>query len=679
MEFKIFGNKIEINIFKINEKKKEVKDNKGYNYNMIILLSTFLIFTLIFAYFKYKNNIVVGEVSKNDIIAYKKYEYKQDILDDELREKIYKNTKADYDRKTDVEQNQIKRFEKVLTQLDTIDIKDENAIYDFIKLNKLNISVSDIISIGINRGYRYNNYLLDVLTEVYAEGVIRKSDLNKILSKKQIVLDSYEKNLIKNFIEANLILNEEKTKSKIDENIQSLRNNTIVIKKGDVIVKKGETITNQEYNQLIKLGLINGADKLVRVVASVIFNISIAITIYITARNHLKKTVESKGFYPTYLLFVFVLSLYTIFAIDNDFMLFLTPITIIVINSLILTKDKFYSFLITMLVNILVSPNVEWFIITNLLTVIAINNIENIKTRMDIVKLAFKLGAIQAIFCLIYASIYNHDLKILTIMLAFSIISSFLTGVICLGTIPYFENTFNILTDIKLLEIGDYSAPLLKRLLLEAPGTFHHSILVGALAEQAAQEIGANPILARVGAYYHDIGKLKRPLYFIENQDGKENLHNELKPSLSSLILTSHTNDGYILAKNQYLPEEILKIIIEHHGTTSVQYFYYKAVEIGENINETDFRYVGPKPSSKESALVMLADTVEAAVRASKDKSKEGIENTIRYLIKYKIDDNQLSDCDISLNDIEKIVQAFLKVLRATYHERIQYPKIGRK
>ena len=502
--------------------------------------------------------------------------------------------------------------------------------------------------------------------------------MNKILSKKQIVLDNYEKNLIKNFIEANLILNEEKTKSNIDENIQSLRNNIISIKKGDLIVKKGDVITQQDYEQLEQLGLVNNYDRYLRMTFKILFIITISILTYITGKEYLKKSVNSKGFYPVFISFIFINLMYLL-GIKGEYFLFILPITGISIISMALVNDKLFSFVASLLVNILLAPNLEWFIVMNILSLIAINNNAKIKNRMDIVKSGFKLGAMQAIFSIIYSVIYNYDIGLITVLLTFSIISGILTGMLCLGTIPYFENTFDILTDIKLLEIGDYSAPLLKRLLLEAPGTFYHSIMVGALAEQAAEAIGANPILARVGAYYHDIGKLKRPVYFVENQGGMDNLHDELKPSLSSLILTSHPKDGYILAKNEGLPEELLNIIIEHHGTTAVQYFYYKAVEIGENINETDFRYIGPKPSTKESAIVMLADTVEAAVRASKDKSKEGIENTIRYLIKYKVDDNQLNNCDISLSDIEKIISAFLQVLKAAYHERIQYPKISRK
>ena len=200
--------------------------------------------------------------------------------------------------------------------------------------------------------------------------------------------------------------------------------------------------------------------------------------------------------------------------------------------------------------------------------------------------------------------------------------------------------------------------------------------MVGALAEAGAEAIGANATFARVASYYHDIGKMKRPLFFVENQKGGKNPHNTIKPSLSALIITSHTRDGYIIGKQNKLPKEILDIILEHHGTTLVQFFYYKALEKGEEVLESDFRYSGPKPKTKESSIIFLADTIEAAVRASEDKSREGIENLIRYLIRYKIDDNQLSNSNLTLGEIEKVIRAFLNVLQGAYHERIKYPKL---
>ncbi|WP_068268011.1 HD family phosphohydrolase [Caviibacter abscessus] len=681
MKINFFGRKIEISIKNVNVNLKLAKDNSTmdkYSYRTMFLLLTFLFFVILSLIHRNSTEYIVGNKVEQDIIAYKTVVYEKDILNIDIQEKIEKNTSPEFDRKIEVGTEKVKKFSELLQELSKLDLKNENSITKFIEKNKLNISESDIKKIGINGDLNYYIYLTEILTGLYEEGIVRKTDFNKILSKKQIVLESYEKNLLRNYIEPNLIINEEKTREKIKENINALKNNKIKISKGDIIAKKGDIITQSTYDQLEQLGLVNNHNKILRISFTFLFLSVLSILYYIGGETYLKKGINSKGFYPTFITFIIINVLYWILDFD-ELMLFIIPFASLPIVASILTKEKMFSLSISILASLTIVPNLEWFIILIVISIIAIITNEKLTNRLELVKNGFKIGVMQAIFSVLYGVIYNYGISYITIFVVFSLISGFFTGMICLGILPYFENTFSILTDIKLLELGDYSSSLLKQLLLTAPGTFHHSIMVGALAEQAAEVIGANPILARVGAYYHDIGKMKRPLYFVENQGGLENLHNELKPSLSALILTSHPKDGYILGKQHGLPEEILNIIVEHHGTTMVQYFYYKAVEIGENVSEVDFRYVGPKPSTKESAIVMLADTVEAAVRASKDKSREGIENTIRYLVKYKIDDNQLSNCDINLADIEKIIEAFLVVLKAIYHERIQYPKINSK
>lgn len=681
MKINFFGRKIEISIkdsnINLKPTKAGSKSNK-YRHRTIFLLSTFLFFVVLNLIQRNTTEYFVGNKIERDIIAYKTVVYQKDILNIDIQEKIEKNTSPEYDRKIEVGTEKIRQFSELLQELSKLDLKNDKNISKFIEKHNLSINESDIKKLGINGDLNYYINLTEILTNIYEEGVVRKTDFNKILSKKQIVLESYEKNLLRNYIEPNLIINEEKTRDKIRENINALKNNEIKINKGDIIAKKGDIITQSIYDQLEQLGFVNNRDKVSRTVFTFIFLLVLSVLYYMGGSIYLKKGINSKGFYPTFITFVTINVLYWILNF-NEFILFIIPFVSIPIVASILTKEKLFSLSVSILMSIIVAPNLEWFIILVVISIIAINTNEKLTNRLELVKNGFKLGVTQAVFSVIYGVIYNYGISYITVFVIFSLISGFFTGVICLGLLPYFENTFSILTDIKLLELGDYSSTLLKQLLLTAPGTFHHSIMVGALAEQAAEVIGANPILARVGAYYHDIGKMKRPLYFVENQGGLENLHNELKPSLSALILTSHPKDGYILGKQHGLPEEILDIIVEHHGTTMVQYFYYKAVEIGENVSEMDFRYVGPKPSTKESAIVMLADTIEAAVRASKDKSREGIENTIRYLVKYKIDDNQLSNCDINLADIDKIIEAFLVVLKAIYHERIQYPKINSK
>ncbi len=254
---------------------------------------------------------------------------------------------------------------------------------------------------------------------------------------------------------------------------------------------------------------------------------------------------------------------------------------------------------------------------------------------------------------------------------------SILSGVLAIALQPVFEGLFHLATPSRLLEITNPNQPLMKRLMLEAPGTYHHSIIVANLAEAAADKIGANTFLARAGAYYHDIGKLKRPGYFSENQRGG-NPHENTDPYVSAAILTAHTKDGALIAQKEHLPPEVMDIIVQHHGVTPVMFFYHKALQMadGKHVDINDFRYAGPKPQTKEASIVMLADTIEAAVRSMKDPTPKGIDQFIERLIRGKLEDGQLSDCPLSLRDIDQICSAFSGILKGVYHERIEYPKV---
>jgi hypothetical protein len=234
-------------------------------------------------------------------------------------------------------------------------------------------------------------------------------------------------------------------------------------------------------------------------------------------------------------------------------------------------------------------------------------------------------------------------------------------------------------SSVKLLELSNPSQPVLKRMLVEAPGTYHHSIIVGNLAETAAEDIGADSLLARAATYYHDIGKLKRPYFFSENQFGGENPHDKTSPNLSALIIKSHVKDGVELAEEYGLPTKIIDIIKQHHGTNLISYFYQQALEENkhDDIEKNDFRYDGPKPQSREAAIIMLADITEAALR-SKNFNKNNhdrIEGVVRGLIKDKLIENQLDKSDLTLTDLDTIAKSFVKVLTGIYHQRVEYPE----
>jgi putative nucleotidyltransferase with HDIG domain len=262
--------------------------------------------------------------------------------------------------------------------------------------------------------------------------------------------------------------------------------------------------------------------------------------------------------------------------------------------------------------------------------------------------------------------------------LAAGFLSAVGTTMIVSVTLPFFETIFDIATDIKLLELLDPNQPLLKELVYKSPGTYHHSILIGNLAEAAAETIGENPILARVGAYYHDVGKIHKAAYFIENQRAAENKHDRLMPSMSSLIIASHVKEGVDLAHEHKLPASVIEIIQQHHGTSLISFFYQKAKELQPfvAVAEDDYRYPGPRPRTKVAAIVMLADSVEAASRTLDNPTPQRIQALTSSVITRIFLDDQLSMCDLTLKDLRDISRSFNLILSGIFHHRIDYPGI---
>jgi len=256
------------------------------------------------------------------------------------------------------------------------------------------------------------------------------------------------------------------------------------------------------------------------------------------------------------------------------------------------------------------------------------------------------------------------------------ITNSLFCSIMVMFLLPIFESLFDLTTDFTLMELSDLNRPLLKRLILEAPGTYHHSLMVGNMVEAVAEEIGANSLVARVGAYYHDIGKLSKPEYFFENKGDSLNKHEKLTPTMSALILASHVKEGVELAKKEKLPRIVIDAIREHHGTTVMAYFYQKALEYDshDSVNIDDFRYPGPRPRSKETALIMLADSTEAAVRSLKEPTAPRIRSIVEKIVASRMNDGELDESGLTLNDIAIIREKFIKILTSVFHPRISYP-----
>jgi len=301
-----------------------------------------------------------------------------------------------------------------------------------------------------------------------------------------------------------------------------------------------------------------------------------------------------------------------------------------------------------------------------------------VRRRVDMVKVGGIVGIFNAVFLLGWGWIRSGSGGEIFRQSLWGLSNGIICSILSIGILPILEFLFGVVTEARLLELCDLNSPLLRDLRKEAPGTYQSSLIVASLAENAAEKVGANALLARVGAYYHDVGKLKNPLYFVENQTPQsKNIHERINPALSSLILTSHVKEGVNLAKKYRLPPPVVDIIKQHHGTTLTSFFYQKAKKNnqGENVREEDFRYPGPKPKSKEAAIVMLADAVEAASRSLEEPSPSRLRNLVEKVIKEKIEDGQLDEAPLTLGEIDQIKESFLQTLSGIYHSRIEYPE----
>jgi len=296
------------------------------------------------------------------------------------------------------------------------------------------------------------------------------------------------------------------------------------------------------------------------------------------------------------------------------------------------------------------------------------------RRRITVIRAGFITGVVQALILFFVDQLwFGPPARYINLIL-----NSIICSIAVLGILPLFEYLFKTVTNISLLELADFNHPLLQRMIMEAPGTYHHSLIVGNLSDAACTGIGANGLLARIGAYYHDIGKIEKSEYFSENQAMQESKHDDLSPSMSKLVIMNHVKEGVELAKRHRLNPRLVDFIQQHHGTSLVYYFYCRALENLEDdqqVKEEGFRYSGPKANTKETAIVLLADSVEAATRAMKDHSPGKIEELVYKIINNKFIDRQLDECDLTLKDLEKIAEIFIHILSGIYHSRITYPE----
>ncbi|MBF0532678.1 MAG: HDIG domain-containing protein [Candidatus Omnitrophica bacterium] len=408
------------------------------------------------------------------------------------------------------------------------------------------------------------------------------------------------------------------------------------------------------------------------------------VLLFVGAHLHCVKKVSFRRF--LHVGFLLTLILFAAFSIDHytDISSYYIPVASVSMLAMLLFNDPELAFILSFTSSFLVTQvlgggfgMMSIFFIGGLTGAYAV---EGARTRGHLIAAGLFISAMQLVAA--FATHYGHGVFLTHDFAARMIYplawNGFIATFATAATLKIFEYLFRTLTNFSLLELSDFNQPLLRRMILEAPGTYHHSLVVSNLAEAAANAVGANGLLARVGAYYHDTGKLSKPGYFTENQMVGGNKHDDIEPSMSRLVILNHVKEGLEIAKKYRLNPIILAFIVQHHGTGLVYYFYKKALEnatLGEAIDEGDFRYPGPKPQTRETAIVSLADSAEAAVRGIEEPNLSKIEATVKRVINNKFIDGQLDECPLTLKDINAITDTFIRILGAMYHSRVRYPE----
>jgi len=501
-------------------------------------------------------------------------------------------------------------------------------------------------------------------------------------------LAQFVRELVKSRIEANMVEDQEQTdwlRTKA-----ALEVPEVWWQPGQLIIEKGKTITEDQYAALVDLGLVGQKATYQGWAGAALISLVVVVVMAISIVRWRPELLER----DSKLLLLGLIGFITLFlslALNlfssqlGEGASYLMPVALNAVLAAILLDSRvalLQSVMIAVLLGVFASSAQVGSVAVGVVgSAVGVYTVARLDSRNDLYRSGLMLGIANAVTILALNLLEAASLLEWQVWrdVALGAVNGLLVAILATGALPLFETIFGIVTPLKLLELSNPNHPLLKRLMVEAPGSYHHTILVANLCEAAAEAIGADPVLARVGAYYHDIGKIKRPAFFVENQFGGENPHDKLPPSLSAMIITSHVKEGMELAREAGLPQEIVDFIPEHHGTTLVSYFYYMASQNSQSeyVLEEDFRYEGPKPRRRETAICMLADGCEASVRAMRQKSHlshDQIEQQVRKIIKDRLEQGQLDNCDLTLKELDTIARVFVKVLSGVHHARIDYP-----
>lgn len=636
-------------------------------------------------------------------VATKRYVAPEDTVDEaateKLREAAANSVGPIYKTDTTVMDKNVTMVEGVFQELDTVlaGLPEGESFYNAVQEISLELPV--VLSnrqlmayenLTADQRKAFANDCVSVLKQIYDKGVtadgLTEAKASGLTYLQELAWSSDLKTMagviLSAAVEPNLIVDEaaveaakEEKRAEVDE---------VLIRKNQKIVDEGEIITQEIYDKLVALNLVSETGlegSLMPMLGSLVITGMLFAALYLFFRwgkgNILLKPNEIRMLFTIYMMMVLLirilanLTVFTIVPVG----LFAMLVSLLVGRRMALWLNALFCIIGCFIFN----GDVQFLMYALISGTFAALIIQKTDKRSHLIPAALGMAAVDFVTTISLGFFFGEGYSAeLLFQGGIGAVTGLLSMIVAVGSLPFWENMFEANTPLRLMELTNPNNELLRKLMIEAPGTYHHSLIVANLAETAVYDIGGNTALARAGAYYHDVGKLRYPQFFAENQSG-HNPHDELPPERSAKIITGHTKGGLELAERYKLPPVVRDMIVEHHGNSLVKFFYFKALKLygAENVNEADYRYQGRIPSSRESAVVMLADTVEAAVRSmlGHGKTMEEAEAAVKNLMKDKLDDGQLNNSGLTLNELETIRLAFLKVFHGMYHERVSYPE----
>ena len=655
---------------------------------IVLALAAFLFVSIFHFYFPSNLRLNVGDVSQTNIVSPRTFTYIDTAKTEQLKKEIANSVPPVYRLDLTKEKAVLQDIDDTFQNISTILSSNEDTVKKHDQLKALfpdNEKFADLlIKTDFAEIDKMHQFVKSVVYKLMVMG-IKSDSINQSVDigideiNKSSFSDEEKKFLIyilRHDVQPNLIYDKDATESAIQKAMSSIPPVKVTINKGEIIVKKGEKITQNEYNILVAAGLVRAKNDwliIVSVIFLILFFLGVSYLVLtfskcINDQNIVKKTVEfTVVVVLSYIVFIFVQPI-SLFLLPIPFLAFLMFFffdmfsTVIVSIAFLLVTVLPFDIKSSIIISLVLSVVVSLFVL------------KRFKKIFTIVYSGIS-GAVTFMLLAIFIDIVSKvPFTRMEVDVLYSFLNFFGSSVIALGVIFLLSYIFNEATIIRLLELSDTNNYLLRQLLLKAPGTYQHSMNVASIASTAASAIGADALLVRVGGYYHDIGKMLHPYYFTENQINIPNLLKQISPNLSKSVIINHVKDGVQLAKKYRLPEEVIDFIRTHHGTSIVSYFYHMAKQSNPDVREEDFRYPGPLPRTKEQAILMLSDAIEAALHSEDIASAGKIEEIVEGIIKNRIADGQLSESELTLRDLRDLKESFVKSMVAFYHKREAYP-----